>query len=266
MKKLFFAATILFAALSCPRSAHAAWAHIDGCIHDNNTSSATVTCTLANPITGGASIVGCIDWASSSGSVSSVGDGTNSYTPRAGTLLQNASDGWSRECFSKDNLTGGPTVITVTLSGAMSEQLVTIDEYTGALSSGSFDQGTTARQVNPGTASNAVTSGTVTPTVDGELIWGYGGSSLHTSPIYTVGTGFTLRQRLSSKNPTSEDLVQGTAAAIAATFTDNVSSDTSYTTVVTLKPAAAPAGTTKRLLLLHVGKARQLLPLLEYAR
>jgi hypothetical protein len=88
----------------------------------------------------------------------------------------------------------------------------------------------------------AATSFSVTPTVNGDLILGWGYNSTTNSPTYTAGAGYSLRSTATGKNAFLEDQVQSVAAAITATLTINAS-DTWFIGIVAFKAAASTGGT-----------------------
>jgi len=68
------------------------------------------------------------------------------------------------------------------------------------------------------TAANAITSGAVTPTKDGDLIYG---AVEDTSGVATIvpGTGFTQRNFVNLQELAMQDFQQGTASSVASTWT-----------------------------------------------
>ena len=102
-----------------------------------------------------------------------------------------------------------------------------------------LDQHRINPQSAPGTGANAVTSGNVTTTTNGQYIFGATIQDDFGPIAITPGTGFTERESTDADNATvpqdSEDRIQATAGNIAATFTQNVNKDI-CTCMMTFKP------------------------------
>lgn len=221
-----------------------AWAHVQG--FSSTTASGAGTSfsfAFSGTVTSGNMVAGRIEWPTGvpSDLTSVTDDKGNTYS-----LAAPGNDGtnWAVRGFWLANITNTPKTLTATFANTQtgSQVTMTADEYSGGGTAAAIDKAVTNVQTNPGTSANAVTSGSVTTANAGELIYGVSGSSLHTSPVYSAGSGFTIREQDSSKNPGSEDQVQASAGAIAATFTDNTASDTSITTVMTFSPTVAGGG------------------------
>src|SRR5262249_8527359 len=142
--------------------------------------------------------------------------------------------GGSSQLFYAPNIKGGPNTVTLTEVGEYngagnSYNQIAAYEYSGVMPASPLDRagavlGTTT------TAPFTISSGTVTPRTDGELIFGFGttyGGAL------SVGAGFTGR-------PTgfalTEDLVQMSAGPIAATESDSANDDTFVLLMGTFRP------------------------------
>lgn len=154
-------------------------------------------------------------------------------------------------CYYVANISGGANTVTATLTAAHTFALMTVQEYSGAATSSPLDQATFAFQATPGTGANAITTGNVTTTTDGQLIFGAAGSTEANTATVSAGTNYTIRQNPLSDNP-SEDRIQTTAAATAVTFTTTDTTASYHSLVATFKAAAA-AATPRRFLLLGVG-------------
>jgi hypothetical protein len=167
-------------------------------------------------------------------------------------LATSKQDGtnWGVVGFWLPNITNAPKTLTLHFSTSQTSNQVaaTIDEFSGGGASAAIDQVAHNVQANPGTATGAVTSGSVATNVNGELIYGVAGSTTKFSPHYTAGTGYTQLEQATTEggaNPTSQFQVQSSAGSIAATWTDNTATDRSIATIMTFKPTAAMPSTAR---------------------
>src|SRR2546422_849983 len=119
-------------------------------------------------------------------------------------------------------------------SGASVSWEIAIHEYSGVATTSALDQqnGATGNSSSP-------SSGSVTPSVNGELIFGWTANSFGVNS-YTAGTGFTQRQS-DLAFYASEDQVQGTAGAISATWAQGGSSAQWAAKVLAFKAAGGAA-------------------------
>jgi hypothetical protein len=148
----------------------------------------------------------------------------NTFTQIGTTLLDTVSLQRGRLYYAK-NIAGGSTTITLDVNAgnnALSEAWIIAHEVSGADLTSPLDGNNGQWQSSPGTATDAITSGTFTPANNGCYIFGvvqqYDANSNQISP----GTDFTGRQNVATAFAValrSEDRIQSTAAAAAATFT-----------------------------------------------
>jgi hypothetical protein len=139
--------------------------------------------------------------------------------------------------FTGSGLIGGATVLTINwTAGGASFGAIWYTEYSG----GVFDQWNGLQQNWPGGGADLITSGAITTTQPGELIWGMTTTGNNFATGGRAGTGFT--QRLNQAPPSNEafviteDMIQAAAGPVAATFTDPSGSGwTYYTHVIALK-------------------------------
>lgn len=104
------------------------------------------------------------------------------------------------------------------------------------------------------TGTDLVVSGATTPAFDGSYVMGVTGSSGGSGQIPGVNEAWVQRQNSTTRE--SEDLVQGTAAAITAKFTASAGGDSWVTCVLALKDASAGGGggsSARNLMMLGVG-------------
>lgn len=147
-----------------------------------------------------------------------------------------------RTAYAK-NVNSGTTVITATFGVSSDRRAIVVHEVSGCDTTAPLDQHTAQLQTSPGTGTDAISSGAITPSVDGCYLFGCSALPEWTSPI-AAGTGFTQRQTENDGKPCycTEDKVQTTAASIAATFTGVAGGTTKYlSAIVAFKPAGSGA-------------------------
>lgn len=208
-------------------------------VQSNSNSAAsgtTVATAYSSNVTAGGLLVACIF---SDVGVTSVAGSIGGQT--FSTVSAN-TDGatYTFGMYYFPNTTAGADTITATLSGATGYTHLIIGEWSGVDTASPLDKFANQFQTAPGTGANAVTSGNVTTTTDGQLIIGCGNSMTYAANQLTAGTGFTIRQTHFSDNP-MEDRIQTSAGSIAATFTSN-SATNNYNPIIGTFKAAAAAG------------------------
>jgi hypothetical protein len=215
-------------------------AYVQGNQHQNGgASSTTVAVTLGAAVTSGNALMVSVGWGSSSGAdtvtgvtddkgntyqlVDQVRDATQQYLWRTAYLL---------------NVTNGPITITATINNTNTFGAILVDEYSGVATSAALDGHAMQGQVSPATTADAVKSGAITTTANGNLIYG---TTVEITGLGTIthGTGFTARINVAGVFMT-EDEVQATAGLIAngATFTASNAADSWITGVMAFKAAA----------------------------
>lgn len=209
----------------------------------------TLSITFGSALTTGNTVVGAIKAVPNGITISSISDGTNTYVQKD-SLASNGSKEYFT--FELGNITGGQTTITVTFgSGSGNPAEAVADEYSGAIAAADPTDGhAIVQRLSPGTGTNAITSSSITTTVNGDLIYGVVFDEGHSTPIPSAGTSpltFTGRESNSDTGDGtlvfSEDAVQTTAGSVNTAFTDatNGGTDTFIVTVMAIKPAAGAA-------------------------
>lgn len=138
------------------------------------------------------------------------------------------------------NTAGGANTLTATLSNAQ-YGCVVAQEVSGAALAAALDKWAINPQVTPGTGTDALTSGAVVTTTAGQYVFGATAEYSFGTPSTSSGTGFTNRIQPDDNGISghTEDLIQGAAASIAATFTATAGATVDYlTAILTLKAAA----------------------------
>lgn len=189
----------------------------------NTTLQNTSTATVSQAITVGAGSIihGIVCWQAGGPTLSSVADGTNTYT-----VLDNlnASTGGVivAQFYTRASAAGTYTV-TVIKSSAGIRNYIALKEITGG-SVSPLDQHAAQVQATPTTTANATTSGaTSTLSHQPALASGWCASTQYSGSGDAVGTGFTsdLSQALTTAGMyvTGENLRVTATTGIAATFT-----------------------------------------------
>lgn len=186
------------------------------------TTSATVTLGAAVTSRNSLTVLWQASNAADTGTVSD--NGSPAATWNAVDSLIDTPNGDAYGSSYAQNVTGAPTTITVTVGTGHSVRVL-VHEIGGAATSGGLDGHAANLQTNPGTATDAVTVGPITTTVNGAYIFvgTYDGVSFNQT--ITPGTGFTgrLNPGLGGAAQRTEDLVQTNAGAITGTFTQSAS-------------------------------------------
>lgn len=182
---------------------------------------------------------------------SSIGDTVNTYTCIDGVVYDGAGIlSGAKHSFTTwyvKNATGGALTVTVNLvDSTMTWARVSVSEYSGADTSSPLDvHAMPAVQINPGTGTDAVTSGNVTTTANNELVVGWSANAGQAEPSQPFTcTGFTSR-RVSGTAPAfaTGDLIKAVAGSTAALFTMGASdANTNEVTAVATFKEAASAG------------------------
>lgn len=200
------------------------WAHVQSKEIDTESGGATSsTLTFSSAVGSGNLVVGMF-FTLLSGTLTSVTDNKgNSYTVvdslNAGGGFSSGSIGYT---FVGGNLTGGPTVLTFTISGGSGVYYAFADEFSnsgGATPSSPVDVHAVS---NPAyTSPTTVTSSSITTTISGDLIWSLAYVSTVTSTL-TAGTGYTQTFAGDGANALvylcAEYQTQASSGAITSTF------------------------------------------------
>lgn len=141
------------------------------------------------------------------------------------------------EIWYAANAAAGSNTVTASLSGSAPFFSYEVHEYSGADTSAPLDQAALNEQTNPGLGVDAVTSGTVTTTTPGQLI--FGGAALAGGSAGTIhGSGFTVRE-YAVGDALSEDRIQAAAGSVAVTFTALAADNDYITGIATFKAATS---------------------------
>lgn len=188
-----------------------------GSAQNGATNVATISLTLPSPVAAGAACIVSVSYSGSLGTVIATDDKSNTYTLI--TDLNNTSGGFSLYNFYILNVTNGPQTITATYPTNQFAALQA-DCFSNVATAAALDGDVMANVNTPPNTANAVTSGPITTTASGDLIYGFAVDITGNGAV--AGTGFTIQQAVASAY-FSESLIQTTAGSIPATFTANVS-------------------------------------------
>lgn len=219
---------------------------------DGTTSnSASFNQAFGGAVSSGGFVVGAVYMHASNGvsgvNVTSVSDDKNSsafYTILTSAAPTNDTSGRFL-IFYGGPFTNGPTTITATVTGGSGlgqRWRIALAEFAGVQNAA--DGNTIAAQATPGTGTDAITSGTISPATDGDLI--YSALMFNGTDPTTIahGTNFNTADITGAPSTDAvpmahEYLVQSAHASIAGTWTQTGAGTVTVTGVVALKAAVA---------------------------
>lgn len=179
-----------------------------------NGSAGTTACTLGTGVSAGDTAVIFLDQSNSGFGITTLTDDKSDTCTAVDNVAWNSSGSHQGFSYYCANLTAGATTFTVTWHTAEANELIAVDIYRNIKTSALLDNHHAAAQTSPGNGANAVSSGSATTTVNGDLI-----AAAMFSDNANLGTGFSQPQAQVSGWFNVEYLIQSTAASIAGTFT-----------------------------------------------
>ena len=213
---------------------------------DTNDGSAGTVATqaFASAFTAGNLVWGHVIWSGGTVTLNSVSDGTNSYTIDQTT----GPDANAQMCatFHKENVaaTGASPVLTATFSVATTFRRIRGEERSGIVSTSALDKKAAQFSATFGTGTDAVTSGSQTTVSDGDQIVGVAYDS-STATLPSVGTGFSNTDGvtfIAGDCFRTEDKVQSSHGAVAATFTTTAGTDPIHVHMLALVSSGGGGG------------------------
>jgi hypothetical protein len=206
--------------------------HVQGCQTNNGaTSSATIVCTFG-AVVGGGDLVTLFVGLGNPATVASASDDKGDTCT---VVDSQAPVGYTTTSLYCANVTAGARTFTVTASAVNQFMLVLGDEYSNVAAISPIDAHAKNYQANPGTGLNAVTTGSVQTTANGDLI--VGGTFAVAQPgSITAGSGF-VQQAFVSNLAMAESAAQPAAGATAATWTNGNASSGFQSHLLALSPA-----------------------------
>jgi hypothetical protein len=204
-------------------------------IYENDTSK---TATFSSDVTTGNAIIVFVFMTDGAAPIGTPTDsGSNTYS--AAGAMADYSERISRVFYAL-NVTGGSSfAVTVANTGAGYGGIIA-EEVSGLTLTDALDKYAQNYQENVATDANAITSGSVTTTTNGQYVFGatHQGNNLAHQP--GIGTGFTGYYLYDSGvDATVEYLVQSSAGSVAATFTSGDATRDWITHIATFKAASA---------------------------
>ena len=217
-------------------------------------TSTTIAATFSAAVTSGNLVCGFVTWGNDTTTLLTnvTDDKSNTYTIVRRTPT--AGSGQTLASFYCANITNAPTIITATFSSAIGYRGILFHEVNGV---NTLDVETGQYQATPGTGTDAITSGAITTTSNGEYIIGgvVDSSGSQALPYYTAGTGYGKVEEAGASGATNcctEDLIQSSAGSIAATFTQSLAHKQT-TLIMTFKQSAGGGTVVFRKTLSSVG-------------
>lgn len=216
-------------------------AHVQGDASGLNfVNSTTLSQAFPSPVTSGSLIVGSVQWDNSfSPSITGVTDDKGNTYHFQDTTIDTAH-GQVGATFYSENVTNAPTTVTVTFDTACAFNSMCISEFSGVATSSSIDGHKVTYNTSMSTTANAMTSGTITTTAAGDLIYGacFAGNGSNAS----LGTGYTDSDS-GGVGLVAEYQIQTSAGSIATTFTAS-SGATMVAFIIAFKAAGGGGGST----------------------
>lgn len=219
----------------------ATMAKVQDCVNSLSASGTDMDCTFPQNVTAG-NIVAC----------DTIGRGTGSGTATV-VLTDTASNTYSTPQYVADtgtpmrsafvrakNVTGGFSVVHSVWTPAVPIRAIVCHEINGGDTT-SPDDGVSVTGYQPTgtTGTDAITSGAIVTTANGDYIFGatysVGGN------IITAGTGYSLDGQAGGSYPRSEFKIQSAAGSVAATFQTHCCTAPYSSGVMAFKAASATA-------------------------
>jgi hypothetical protein len=220
-----------FLTLLCGLLASPAWAvpaFVQGA-ESAGTSATTQAITFGSNTTTGNTIVCGSAFATTLNLVSAAdAGGVNVYTLLTETASVTLSV--SVQQFYSVNITGGWTVLTATYQNSGPSKGVHCAEFSGL--NGGVDQQAGQAQDNPGTATDAVTSGNITTTAADEVLFS---TTCCSAPTVILGTNYTYIDAAASFDQGSEYRIVSSIGTYAGTWTANGATHDFATRVASFK-------------------------------
>lgn len=156
------------------------------------------------------------------------------------TKIDTVDDAANTQClvtFFKAGINNGPTSIIASFSQSTTLFGIAVQEWSG-LAASPLDK----HAISIATSGTNVVSGTVTPSTTPQLLYGGFANDNNGNAISSAGGSFTLRNNNATINLADESQVQGTAAAIQASF-NLAAAGGGPIAIATFKVAAATSNT-----------------------
>lgn len=189
---------------------------VDGSVTESNNLAESVssyTLPFAQPILSGNLAVFCVSWGDVTSTLTMSDDKGGTWTP--GPTVADATNVQSAALFYQANVTSGLQKPKIAFSGTPNFVQCSAYEFYNVATSTPTD-GSNSHNVTSG--ATALTAGSITTTIDGDLIFAWFAADSNTGTVntWTAGTNFTLisANNLIGDYLTAEIQVQGTHGAI----------------------------------------------------
>lgn len=252
--------TCLLALVLSSRPAQAAWAiDVAWASTFDATSGGTIAFTYGSAVASGSMLVCFVTGGHvANGVVTGVEDDSanGSWTQFGQESPETGSLGGALSGWYFLNSTAATPVVTATFTAAVINRGIACGSYTGIRTASAFDVGAGNDQTDPGTGTDAITTGATGSTAEANEL-AVAGMLTQFAVTVTTGTGFTQRLNTAMGGVYKvqiEDQNVASPGAVTATWTvNNASADTQALVGVFKEPAAA-GGCTGGFLLWRVGK------------
>jgi uncharacterized protein YjdB len=205
--------------LTVPAPAGQATAYVQSASGNDHYSTSSASAKFPSNVTANDAVAVFCVWESLSQTLSSVTD-TQGNTFTIVDNPTNGGYGRAAMAYAIARSTGGDTV-SCNLSTASMGKSIIVHEISGVNTSTPLDGQKMNVQNSPGGGANAVASGSITTTANGDYILGFTFNDSANQADWNAGTGYTKRQDLQVRSyaAASEDKVQSLSGSVAATFT-----------------------------------------------
>ena len=212
------------------------------------TAGAASSISAAITLASGENVIVFIGWHRTSGpniNLSSVSDGTNTYA-QIGSEVQDVLTDVSVLFYAK-NVVGGSYTLTATFSGSSSEgNYLAAYRYTGLHATAAPQDAKGQIQETPTTATDAVSTTTMTPTSQPAMVFAITNDHVHGPGHLTIGTAAGMNDRGDPPNwldGLAEDLRITNTTPLAMTFTKDINDTQATLGAIFSEAGAAPSAT-----------------------
>ena len=217
---------------------YATISYVQGADMTNDTTVATAAVAFPANVTSGNFIIAAFTWDNTSiGLAFSCSDSRGNTYSNVTTAWNDATNTQSVGiCYAPITSGGAADTVTVTFGGGASFRRLIVGEYSGVATTSPVDGFTGIGGGSTATGTDGTTSGNITTTQDGDLIF----SVIETTAVTrgpVPGTGFTARLYTNSKDLSVEDKQQPLAGTTAGTWTMPAAGDRMDIGVVAFKAA-----------------------------
>lgn len=216
-------------------NSHAAITHRANDALNANDSGSVATVTTLPTIQGNMMIVG-VGWCCNSGGVVTITDNKGNTWTQAGPTVADTYNDWNAVFYAPVSVSG-TTSVNLSISGGQAFAIITFAEFAGVKSSGSLDVCASALTSN----TNTPTSGPLTPSQTGELLFMISLDDNSTGGVPTAGSGFTLlSQRASGATQSgigAQYLIYASTTSVSGTQTWPAASGNSIGLMCAFKPS-----------------------------